>query len=51
MLVYDLIRSGLESCSDIAEELGITKGSVSEFATKLANDGLIKKQGNRYVLA
>jgi hypothetical protein len=50
ILVDDLIKSELESCSDIAEELGITNGSVSEFATKLANNGLIKKQGNRYLL-
>jgi predicted transcriptional regulator len=50
-LVYDLIRSGLESCSDTAEQLGITTSSVSEFATRLMGDELIKKQGHRYVLA
>jgi hypothetical protein len=51
VLVYDAIRDGIDSCSDIAEYLGITKGAVSQFATRLVSDGLIKKQGNRYELA
>jgi predicted Rossmann fold nucleotide-binding protein DprA/Smf involved in DNA uptake len=49
--IYDLIRDGMDSCSDIAEYLGVTKGSVSQFATQLIADGLIKKQGNLYVIA
>jgi DNA-binding NarL/FixJ family response regulator len=50
ILVYDLIASGVDSNGDIAEELEITKGTVSKYAAKLASDGLIKKLGNRYVL-
>jgi DNA-binding NarL/FixJ family response regulator len=50
ILVYDMIASGVDSNGDIAEELEITKGTVSKYATRLASDGLIKKLGNRYVL-
>jgi hypothetical protein len=51
ILVCDAVREGMGSCSDIAEYLNITKGSVSRFATQLIADGMIKKQGNLYVLA
>jgi hypothetical protein len=51
ILVYDAVKSGMGSCSDIAEYLGITKGAVSQFATQLVSDRLIKKQGNLYVPA
>jgi DNA-binding NarL/FixJ family response regulator len=50
ILVYDMIASGVDSNGDIAEELEITKGTVSKYASRLASDGLIKKLGNRYVL-
>ncbi|MDR0692999.1 MAG: AAA family ATPase [Puniceicoccales bacterium] len=50
ILVYDLIADGVDSNADIAEELEITKGMVSRYATKLASEGQIKKLGNRYVL-
>ncbi|MDR2628846.1 MAG: AAA family ATPase [Puniceicoccales bacterium] len=49
--IYDLIRDGIESCSDLAEEVGITKGMVSRYATDLSQKGLIKKQGNLYIPA
>ncbi|MDR0740317.1 MAG: transcriptional regulator, partial [Puniceicoccales bacterium] len=49
-LVYELIKQGVESNSDIADELGISKGAVAQHANKLMNECLIKKQGTRYVL-
>jgi hypothetical protein len=52
MLVCDLIRDGLKSCSDRAEKLKVITGNVSFFATKCANDGLIKnKETNMCLLS
>jgi predicted transcriptional regulator len=50
-LVYELIKSGVDSNSDIAQELDITPGMVSRYAKKLINDNFIKKEGQRYVLS
>jgi putative DNA primase/helicase len=49
--VYELIKSGVESNSDIAQELNITTGMVSRYAKKLMNDNFIKKEGQRYVIS
>jgi predicted transcriptional regulator len=54
-LVCELIKRGVESNSDIAQELGIptgtvSKGAVTQHANRLMNECLIKKQGPRYVL-
>jgi hypothetical protein len=50
--VYDLIRNdGMELCSDIAEELGVSKMEVSRCAKKLMDKGYIKKEGRGYVLS
>jgi hypothetical protein len=49
--VYELIKSGVESNADIAQELDITTGTVSKCAKKLINDNFIKKEGQRYVVS
>jgi hypothetical protein len=49
--VYELIKSGVESNADIAQELDITTGTVSKCAKKLMNDNFIKKEGQRYVIS
>jgi hypothetical protein len=50
-LIYDLIVDGLESCSDIAEELGITKVMVSRHVADLIEIGMVKKRGKSYILS
>jgi hypothetical protein len=47
-LVYDLIQGGVESCSEIANALGISKGAVSKITAKLGGDGLVKRRGKNY---
>jgi DNA-binding NarL/FixJ family response regulator len=49
--VYELIKSGVESNADIAQELDITTGTVSKCAKKLMNDNFIKKEGQQYVIS
>jgi hypothetical protein len=50
--VYELIRNdGMELCSDIAEELGVSKMEVSRCAKRLMEKGHIAKEGHRYVLS
>ena len=52
-LVYQLIRDGLDKCSDIAAELDISRGTVSKQANKLESEGRITITGKgntaRYV--
>jgi hypothetical protein len=36
VLVYDLIKDDIELCSDLAKELGITKGIVTKYATEVS---------------
>jgi hypothetical protein len=49
-LVYELVKQGVESNSDIAQELDITTAAVSKCAAQLITENLIRKQGSRYVL-
>jgi predicted transcriptional regulator len=49
-LIYELIKQGVESNSDIAQELGITTAAVSKHATQLIAENYVRKQGSRYVL-
>lgn len=49
--VYELIKNdGMELCSDIAEELGVSKMEVSRCAKRLMDKRRIIKEGHRYVL-
>jgi hypothetical protein len=43
--VYELIKNGVDSNADIAAELGITKGVVPIYVSKLIAENFVKKQG------
>jgi len=45
------IEDGLTSCDDIAREMGVTKGTVSKWATKAIGAGWLRKDGRGYALA
>lgn len=45
-----LLRDGLRSCSEIAEEMKVSKGKVSKLATKAKNEGWLKINGREYEL-
>lgn len=49
--VLSWVRHGLSTCSEIAEEMGLSKGTVSKLATKLIEAKRLKKDGRGYVLA
>lgn len=44
------VRDGLTSCSDIAEQMGMTKGAVSKIATRGVRDGWLQIKYRDYVL-
>lgn len=44
------IRDGLESCSDIAVEMGVSKGTVSKWVRKAAHAGQLRVENERYRL-
>jgi putative DNA primase/helicase len=44
------IEDGLETCGDIASEMGISKGSVSKLAKRAQKAGWLAHKGRRYVL-
>lgn len=48
-LVLQAIRDGLDTCGDIAEELGLSKGTVSKAAKRLESNGQIRIDGRKYV--
>jgi hypothetical protein len=49
-MVLQWVRDGLTSCSEIAEEMGLSKGAVSKKATKLPELGRLKTNGRQYAL-
>jgi hypothetical protein len=44
------VRDGLTSCSEIAEEMGLSKGTISKMGTKLVELGQLKMNGRQYAL-
>lgn len=48
-ILIDLIENGLDSCSDIAQEMGTSKGTVSKLAKRGERDGKITISGRRYL--
>jgi AAA domain len=46
--MYTLIRDGIETATDLAEELSVTKGCISKWAKKLAYDQKIKITDRKY---
>jgi hypothetical protein len=49
-LLRQWIEDGLETCSEIAEEMGLSKGQVSKLAKKAEKAGWLKKVGRKYKL-
>jgi putative DNA primase/helicase len=49
-IIVDLVRVGVDSATDIATEMNITKGTVSKRADRLIKSGRLGKQGRKYVL-
>jgi hypothetical protein len=47
-LFRQCIEDGLTGATDIADEMGISKGQVSKLATKAIKDGWLKKDGRDY---
>jgi RecA-family ATPase len=47
--VLELVQNGLGSATDIALELGLTKGTISKLAKKLISKNLISIKGRAYV--
>jgi RecA-family ATPase len=46
----ELVETGLTSATDIAEEMGSSKGQVSKLANKGIQEGWLKKEGRDYAL-
>src|ERR1019366_5689261 len=44
------VGDGLTSCKDIAEEMGISKGTVSKMAKRAEREKWLQIQGREYVL-
>ena len=44
------IEDGLDTCGEIAEEMGLSKGQVSKLAKKAEKSGWLKKVGRKYEL-
>jgi putative DNA primase/helicase len=44
----DLVRGGISSAKDLAEELHVTKGTISKWARKAEDRGLIRIENRRY---
>jgi putative DNA primase/helicase len=49
-VIVQWVRDGLSSASDIAAEMGISKGMVSRRAARLIEAGRLEKQGRGYKL-
>jgi RecA-family ATPase len=48
MVIVEWVKAGLTSASEIAEEMGISKGQVSKMARKAIEVGLLIKKGRGY---
>ena len=44
------IEDGLSYASDIAKEMGVSRGQVSKLAAKAIKDGWLKKKGREYII-
>lgn len=47
-LFLQIVRDGLESCSDIAVEMAVSKGTVSKWAKKAVESGRLHIENGRY---
>jgi hypothetical protein len=48
VLFRQWVEDGLETCGEIADEMGLSKGQVSKLAKKAEKAGWLKKVGRRY---
>ena len=46
--MLELITNGIDSATDLAQELGKSKGTISKWASKLQDQGHIKINGKKY---
>ncbi|MDR1011573.1 MAG: AAA family ATPase [Opitutaceae bacterium] len=44
------IEDGLTNCGEIAEEMGVTRGTVSKMATRAIREGWLSKKGREYAI-
>ena len=44
------VKDGITSATDIASEMGLSKGQVSKLAKKAIEAGRLRKEGNSYAL-
>lgn len=49
-ILIEWVMNGLDSASDIADEMGISKGQVSKMANRAINAGLLIKNGRKYAI-
>jgi hypothetical protein len=49
-IIVGWVRDGLGSPTDIAIEMDLSKGTVSKYMTRLANEGRLEKRGRTFVL-
>ena len=49
-VIVSWVRDGLTSASDIAAEMGVTKGTISKRAARLVERGRLEKKGRDYIL-
>src|SRR5262249_11511982 len=45
-----LIEDGVTECSQLAEEMKVSKGTISKWAAKSIREGWLKKDGREYAL-
>ncbi|HWB59842.1 MAG TPA: AAA family ATPase, partial [Chthoniobacteraceae bacterium] len=45
-----LVEQGVSDCTDLAEELGVSKGTVSKWAHRGVKEGWLDKEGRAYIL-
>ena len=48
--VLGWVRNGLNSCSEIADEMHVSRGTVSKMATRLIEAGKLKREGRNYAI-
>lgn len=49
-ILLQWIRDGLNTCGELAEEMGVSKGTVSKLAKKAEREGQLEIKGRKYVL-
>jgi hypothetical protein len=47
-VLVELVRAGVDSCQNIADEMGVSKGQVSKLAKRAHEAGLIRIEGRDY---